>query len=122
MRYLTFSAPGDLAPRVGVLDGDRIVSLNEPVTLLDLIRRGGSPAPARGQAYRTDEVRWHAPIPRPAKNVFCVGRNFLTHIEEGARARGVEGWFWLLFGIAAVIEGALRVLATRRPAQPASPA
>ena len=29
-----------------------------------------------------------APIPRPAKNVFCVGRNYLGHIEEGARARG----------------------------------
>jgi 2-keto-4-pentenoate hydratase/2-oxohepta-3-ene-1,7-dioic acid hydratase in catechol pathway len=38
--------------------------------------------------YETGNVRWHAPIPRPAKNVFCVGRNFLTHIEEGARARG----------------------------------
>jgi len=30
-----------------------------------------------------------APIPRPAKNVFCVGRNYKLHIEEGARARGV---------------------------------
>ena len=38
----------------------------------------------------SDEIRWHAPIPRPSKNVFCVGRNYLTHIEEGARARGVE--------------------------------
>jgi 2-keto-4-pentenoate hydratase/2-oxohepta-3-ene-1,7-dioic acid hydratase in catechol pathway len=90
MRYLTFSAPGDVTPRLGVLDGDRILTLNEPATLIDLIRRGGSPPAARGQAYRADEIRWHAPIPRPAKNVFCVGRNFLTHIEEGARARGVE--------------------------------
>ncbi len=30
-----------------------------------------------------------APIPRPAKNVVCVGRNYKLHIEEGARARGV---------------------------------
>ena len=35
--------------------------------------------------YRLDEIRWHAPIPRPSKNVFCVGLNYLTHIEEGAR-------------------------------------
>jgi 2-keto-4-pentenoate hydratase/2-oxohepta-3-ene-1,7-dioic acid hydratase in catechol pathway len=38
--------------------------------------------------YRQSEIRWHAPIPRPSKNVFCVGRNFLSHIEEGARAHG----------------------------------
>jgi 2-keto-4-pentenoate hydratase/2-oxohepta-3-ene-1,7-dioic acid hydratase in catechol pathway len=30
-----------------------------------------------------------APIPVPAKNIFCVGRNYKLHIEEGARARGV---------------------------------
>ncbi|HEX6241958.1 MAG TPA: hypothetical protein VFZ61_13710, partial [Polyangiales bacterium] len=38
---------------------------------------------------------------------------------SAAHARGVEGWFWLLFGLAAVAEGALRVLAKRRPTQPA---
>jgi len=31
-----------------------------------------------------------APIPAPLRNVFCVGRNYKLHIEEGARARGVE--------------------------------
>jgi 2-keto-4-pentenoate hydratase/2-oxohepta-3-ene-1,7-dioic acid hydratase in catechol pathway len=33
-----------------------------------------------------------APIPRPRKNVFCVGWNYLEHFEEGAKARapGVE--------------------------------
>ncbi len=28
-----------------------------------------------------------APIPRPHKNVFCVGRNYAEHIAEGARAQ-----------------------------------
>lgn len=28
-----------------------------------------------------------APIPRPRKNVFCVGWNYLEHFEEGAKAR-----------------------------------
>jgi 2-keto-4-pentenoate hydratase/2-oxohepta-3-ene-1,7-dioic acid hydratase in catechol pathway len=89
MRYLTFSAPGDTTPRLGILEGDRVTSL--PGSLLDLIRSGGLKASGyQGQIYRTDDIRWHAPIPRPLKNVFCVGRNFLTHIEEGARARGVE--------------------------------
>jgi len=95
MRYLTFSAPGESAPRLGVLDGDLVVSL--PGTLLDLIRAGGLKASGYqrqgtdpGPRYAANEIRWHAPIPRPSKNVFCVGRNYLTHIEEGARARGVE--------------------------------
>lgn len=28
-----------------------------------------------------------APLPQPAKNVFCVGRNYLEHIAEGERAQ-----------------------------------
>lgn len=28
-----------------------------------------------------------APLPRPEKNVFCVGRNYAEHIAEGARAQ-----------------------------------
>jgi 2-keto-4-pentenoate hydratase/2-oxohepta-3-ene-1,7-dioic acid hydratase in catechol pathway len=36
------------------------------------------------------ECRLAAPIPRPTKNVFCVGRNYKLHIEEGARARGQQ--------------------------------
>jgi 2-keto-4-pentenoate hydratase/2-oxohepta-3-ene-1,7-dioic acid hydratase in catechol pathway len=38
--------------------------------------------------YDAADVRWHSPIPRPAKNVFCVGRNYAEHVAEGARARG----------------------------------
>ncbi len=33
------------------------------------------------------KVTLHAPIPRPRKNVFCVGWNYLEHFEEGAKAR-----------------------------------
>ena len=29
-----------------------------------------------------------APIPRPRKNVFCVGRNYKEHVAEAAEARG----------------------------------
>ena len=107
MRYLTFSTASDPTPRLGVLRDDRVVDVRSlpakpdalpPATLLDLVHRGPDgwtacrklidAAAAGVTSYRTDEVRWHAPIPRPSKNVFCVGRNFLTHIEEGARTRG----------------------------------
>jgi len=42
-----------------------------------------------GEPISLDQVRLLAPI-RPHKNVFCVGRNYLAHAEEGARARGQE--------------------------------
>jgi 2-keto-4-pentenoate hydratase/2-oxohepta-3-ene-1,7-dioic acid hydratase in catechol pathway len=31
-----------------------------------------------------------APIPRPTKNVFCIGRNYKEHVAEGYRAAGKE--------------------------------
>jgi len=108
MRYLMFSLPDDATPRLGALRADRIVDIRSlptrpngpapPATLLELVHRGPAEwrrskdlveaESAASASYGADQVRWHAPIPRPAKNVFCVGRNFLTHIEEGARARG----------------------------------
>jgi 2-keto-4-pentenoate hydratase/2-oxohepta-3-ene-1,7-dioic acid hydratase in catechol pathway len=39
------------------------------------------------------ECKLLAPIPVPARNIFCVGRNYKLHIEEGARARGVAPTF-----------------------------
>jgi len=33
----------------------------------------------------------HAPIPRPPRNVFCIGWNYSEHFEEGKQARGQTG-------------------------------
>jgi len=49
-------------------------------------------------ATKSPQAKWHAiasvrlaaPIPRPRKNVFCVGRNYKAHIIEGARAQNRE--------------------------------
>jgi 2-keto-4-pentenoate hydratase/2-oxohepta-3-ene-1,7-dioic acid hydratase in catechol pathway len=41
----------------------------------------------RARTVPLDKVRLLAPIPRPRKNVFCVGWNYLEHFEEGAKAR-----------------------------------
>jgi 2-keto-4-pentenoate hydratase/2-oxohepta-3-ene-1,7-dioic acid hydratase in catechol pathway len=35
-----------------------------------------------GLAYPADRVRLHAPIPRPKKNVFCLGQNYAAHAAE----------------------------------------
>jgi 2-keto-4-pentenoate hydratase/2-oxohepta-3-ene-1,7-dioic acid hydratase in catechol pathway len=103
MRYLTFSTTTDPSPRLGFLQGDRVVeaptdrSGSEPRSLLELVQAGPDAwarmanAAAGADAVRSYDpkaVRWHAPIPRPAKNVFCVGRNYAEHVAEGARARG----------------------------------
>jgi len=37
--------------------------------------------------HAQNKVVLHAPIPRPRKNVFCVGWNYLDHFAEGAKAR-----------------------------------
>lgn len=34
-------------------------------------------------------VKLLAPIPRPARNIFCVGRNYMDHVAEGDRTRGI---------------------------------
>lgn len=36
--------------------------------------------------FAIGKVELHAPIPRPRKNVFCVGWNYLDHFNEGAHA------------------------------------
>jgi len=62
-------------------------------TMLGIIRAGDKvlaqlreleKKPPQATAALAD-VKLHAPIPRPAKNVFCVGWNYLPHFEEGAK-------------------------------------
>ena len=37
--------------------------------------------------HKLGKIKLHAPIPRPRKNVFCVGWNYLDHFNEGAAIR-----------------------------------
>src|SRR5262249_37165432 len=104
MRYATFSLPSDRVPRFGVVAGDRVVDVSTldpsaPRSLLELIQRGPEAwravakragAVSRATSYAAADVRWHAPIPRPTKNVFCLGRNYADHVKEAAKARGQE--------------------------------
>jgi 2-keto-4-pentenoate hydratase/2-oxohepta-3-ene-1,7-dioic acid hydratase in catechol pathway len=103
LKLVTYSPPGGGAQRPGlVVAGDRIVDIPaglapaadvDYTTMLGIIRGGeaarraldalASRAPADTVALA--DVRLHAPIPRPAKNVFCVGWNYREHFEEGAK-------------------------------------
>lgn len=55
--------------------------------LKQILNRGGLP---QGALIDASRCRLLAPIPRPAKNVFCVGRNYVEHVTEGYRAQALE--------------------------------
>ncbi|WP_299654883.1 fumarylacetoacetate hydrolase family protein [uncultured Jannaschia sp.] len=95
MKLATFVHDG--VERPGVVVGDRIVPTTD-ASLLALIQAGPTAvtqarrlaeASATDAGYRLADISLRAPIPVPPRNVFCVGRNYKLHIEEGARARGV---------------------------------
>ncbi len=104
MRLVTYTPPGESTPRVGLVNAQqKVVDLSkvggnppfEPRDMLSLIAAGDaalswlrSTAMKSAQpAQDLDQVRLHAPIPRPRKNVFCVGWNYLEHFAEGAKMR-----------------------------------
>ena len=86
MRYITFEHQGRSRP--GYLDGDRITAI-DCATLLDYIALPPDTRAERHgkETYALSEVSLAAPV-RPHKNIFCVGRNYLDHALEGARASG----------------------------------
>lgn len=93
MRYVSFSTGGS-APRPGVLEGESIRPFAEGIARLEdfivLDAAGRKAALDRLAApVALSSAKLHAPI-TPRKNIFCVGRNYIAHAEEGARARGVE--------------------------------
>ena len=59
-----------------------VIAAGEPAR--DWLRNLGSNA---GQAIPLTAVTLLAPIPRPRKNVFCVGWNYVEHFAEGAKTR-----------------------------------
>jgi 2-keto-4-pentenoate hydratase/2-oxohepta-3-ene-1,7-dioic acid hydratase in catechol pathway len=108
MQFVTFGH--DHSTKLGVLIGDRAVLdlhraghdaiFEDLITLIkagyvgiDLVKgllgqaQGGHLTDA---IYQLSDVTLMAPIPRPHKNVFCVGRNYVDHVNEGYRARGTE--------------------------------
>lgn len=108
MKLVTFSDGGP--DRIGAFVSDsEVVDLTRAVddsctaSMLDLIAAGDR---GRDLAERTvkqirarepkldrfrvrlEDVRLRAPIPRPRKNVICVGLNYRSHVEQNAAALG----------------------------------
>jgi 2-keto-4-pentenoate hydratase/2-oxohepta-3-ene-1,7-dioic acid hydratase in catechol pathway len=91
--------PGAMAGVGQVLDLIAAGGLPAGVTDMQGIIASGAPAlaairaalahPAPAALLPLEQVTLMAPIPRPHRNLFCVGRNYMDHVAEGDRTRGI---------------------------------
>ena len=106
MKLVTYRASAEASARLGVIQGDMVVDVGElgralaeefPDTMLDLIDSGRPGLAALSDALEQIDgkfpiwtatalanVRLLAPIPRPRKNVFGIGLNYVEHVAESA--------------------------------------
>jgi len=106
MRLLTFRA-SDGQPHLGVLHEGRVVDISawlmretvlSDIGMTELIAMGNAglehiqaaiyEAAEADSTLALEEIRLLAPIPRPRKNVICLGRNYAEHAAESAGAFG----------------------------------
>ncbi|MGE0331792.1 MAG: fumarylacetoacetate hydrolase family protein [Ramlibacter sp.] len=107
MRLVTYRATIVDAARLGVIQGEEIVDVQRlaasrgevlPASMLELIDLGPSGLNAlrrllaacegvfpAGTAVPADNVQLLAPIPRPRKNIFGIGLNYVEHVAESSR-------------------------------------
>ena len=78
---------------MGVVIGDQVADASSVAPDMNALIQGGQKAldDARraaetGTKTPLSQVQLLAPIPRPTKNVFCLGLNYKEHVAEGARA------------------------------------
>lgn len=89
MKIVTFDHDGMTG--AGFIDGEEIVVCESgpaaATAVSDMIRNGG-PAAWQERATASPKrvplaaVRLRAPIPAPARNIFCVGKNYYAHAAE----------------------------------------
>ncbi len=100
MKLLTYIDASGVT-RSGLSFGGRTVHSMESlgygdISALDFIRRVGcgfssvkAPGPT-AEGVSISSVRLLSPIPRPERNVICVGFNYRNHVEESDRAGVIE--------------------------------
>ena len=87
MQLATIKANGFWQVAIVGLDEQRVWPLGNDVaeSMLDLIdrSRGEHPRITReGPGLSISEVEIGAPIPRPRRNIFCIGKNYADHAHE----------------------------------------
>lgn len=108
MKLVTYRASVEAAARLGVLVDDLVVDVGAlaaaqdkilPHTMLGLIDAGRAGLDALrdcldkaagcfpvGSATAIGNVKLLAPIPRPRKNIFGIGLNYVEHVAESAKS------------------------------------
>ncbi len=108
MKLVTFSESARKPAKTGVMGADggvidiaraakaaRVALPFDANDMISLVAAGKKGLAAISKAiarvktshHKLAKVKLHAPIPRPRKNIFCVGWNYLDHFNEGAKAR-----------------------------------
>lgn len=107
MRLVTYRGTVEAAGRLGVVERDLVVDVEKigatagvclPSTMLDFIDLGPTALPALAAILKENRNHWPvgaavpltnvkllAPIPRPRKNIFGIGLNYVEHVAESAR-------------------------------------
>lgn len=65
------------------------VALDNPIECAKAIFANRTHAAFSDFTFKEDGLELVAPIPRPSKNVFCVGRNYVAHASEYSRAQKI---------------------------------
>lgn len=90
MRIATFVHEGQTRVGLVTADATSITPLDLPpvqaargaLALIDAAARGQALPAAAGPAIALSAVQLLAPIPRPLRNIWCVGRNYHEHAKE----------------------------------------
>ncbi|MET0310472.1 MAG: fumarylacetoacetate hydrolase family protein [Burkholderiaceae bacterium] len=93
MKIAAFRTTSEPALRVGLVspDGQAVAPFDLPpadaaLGALRIVERlaAGEPLPARLAPVALSSVQLAAPLPRPRRNIFCVGKNYHAHAKEFA--------------------------------------
>lgn len=108
MRLVTYQHPIAAMARLGALVDELVVDVQRlaqaqgmelPAQMLDFIDLGPAALQALRRLLNTDRAGWPpqavhpvenvrllAPIPKPRKNIFGIGLNYVEHLEESSRS------------------------------------
>ena len=86
MKLATYEYRGET--NVGVVQGESIARVESAPDMLTLIEQGLAGMNISSEPVSLSQAKLLAPIPRPRKNVFALGRNYAEHAKESAAARG----------------------------------
>jgi 2-keto-4-pentenoate hydratase/2-oxohepta-3-ene-1,7-dioic acid hydratase in catechol pathway len=105
VRLVSFTIEGHGQPRPGLVEGDEILDLSDPLVGLpdDMayvlalgpagLERAGRAASTAAARYPLDVIRRHSPVPAPP-NILAIGMNYAAHVAEmGREAPEYQYWF-----------------------------